>query len=90
MELQFNKDGNNYIAEFTASDDFNLHIEREDRGFLKVMQRTTASGAYDNIQGASFNYTDPVIDVDFTAAVYPQYIRVISFIKPTMAEVTFA
>jgi hypothetical protein len=39
MELSFVKEGGRYSAEFEATSDFNLHIEREDDGFLFVKQK---------------------------------------------------
>ena len=88
MELNFVKDGNQYVAEFMATADFNLHIERNERGFLIFNQRTTASGKYDRIKGTSFNDGDPVVDVDFVGSIYPKYIQVVSKVMPTMAVVT--
>ena len=51
-------------------------------------QRTTAEGKYDSIRDGSFNYGDPVVDIDFTGVIYPKYIQVISKVEPTYAEVT--
>lgn len=90
MTINFNKVGDKYVAEFEATGNFNLHIERNESGFLFVNQRTTSSGAYDSIKGASFNYGDPVVDIDFVGAIYPKYIQVVSKVMPTMAAVTFA
>lgn len=87
MELNFTKVGDKYVAEFKATADFNLHIERSESGFLFVNQRTTSSGAYDSIKGASFNYGDPVVDMDFVGTIYPKYIQVVSKVMPTMAVV---
>lgn len=41
MNIQFKKEGVLWIAEFEATSDFNLHLEREGTGSLRVMQRTT-------------------------------------------------
>lgn len=90
MELTFNQRGDSYVAEFEAAGDFNIHIEREDSGYLFINQRTTSSGAYDSVKGASFNYHDPVVDMDFTGLIYPKYIQVVSKVMPTNAVVTFA
>lgn len=91
MNLNFTKVGSKYVAEFEAESDFNLHIERNESGFLFVNQRTTASGKYDSIRGgASFNYGDPVVDVDFTSVVYPKWVQVVSKVEPIRAEVNFA
>lgn len=90
MELTFIKQGDKYVAEFEVTSDFNLHIERDvkEGGFLFVNQRTSKEGQYDSVGGASFNYGDPVVDIDFTGLVYPKYIQVISKVLPTKAEVT--
>lgn len=87
--LTFNQVGDKYVAEFEATTDFNLHIERNESGFLFVNQRITSSGAYDSIKGASFNYGDAVVDMDFTGAIYPKYIQVVSKVMPTLAVVTY-
>lgn len=52
-------------------------------------QRTTAEGKYDNIRGTSYNYGDPVIDMDFVGVIYPKYIQVVSKVMPEKAVVTF-
>jgi hypothetical protein len=88
MALKFTNVGENWVAEFSVTDDFNLHIEREESGYLIVNQRTTAEGKYDSIRDGSFNYGDPVVDIDFTGVIYPKYIQVISKVEPTYAEVT--
>jgi len=90
MELAFNQVGNSYVAEFEAQGDFNLHIEREESGFLMVNQRTTPEGKYDSIRGGNFNYGDNVVDVDFVGSIYPKYIQVVSKVQPSLAVVTFA
>lgn len=88
MALKFTNVGENWVAEFSVTDDFNLYIEREESGYLIVNQRTTAEGKYDSIRDGSFNYGDPVVDIDFTGVIYPKYIQVISKVEPTYAEVT--
>lgn len=90
MELTFIKQGDKYVAEFEVTSDFNLHIERDvkEGGFLFVNQRTSKEGQYDSVRGASFNYGDPVVDIDFTGMIYPKYIQVVSKVLPTMAVVT--
>lgn len=90
MELSFVKERTKYVATFDATSDFNLHIERSEKGFLYVYQRTTTSGEYDSVQGANFSSVDKVIDCDFTALVYPKSIKVESEVEPTRCEVTFA
>lgn len=46
MDLSFSKVGNEWVAEFEAPSDFNLHLERKDTGSLVVSQRGTSSGEY--------------------------------------------
>lgn len=88
MALKFTQVDEKWVAEFSVTDDFNLHIEREESGYLIVNQRTTAEGKYDSIRDGSFNYGDPVVDIYFTGVIYPKYIQVISKVEPTYAEVT--
>jgi hypothetical protein len=90
MVLEFTKTDAFYVAEFEAQSDFNVHIERNKSGALFFQQKTTASGNYDSVSQANFAYGDLVIDVDVTALVYPKYMRVVSEVEPTLAEVTFA
>lgn len=88
MELQFNQVGKRWEAEFLAEADFNLHIERPAAGSLVLSQRGSESGAYDTAH--AFSSYELVIDYDFTALVYPKFIKIVSEVKPTYAEVTFA
>ncbi len=90
MELSFVKSGSKYVCEIQVTSDFNLHIEREDSGFLYVQQRTTSEGEYDSINGADFAPSDSIIDVDFTALVYPKWIKIVSEKEPKIGVVTFA
>ena len=87
MELIFNKEGMKYVAEFEASGDFNLHIEREQSSYINIMQRGTSNGAYDLAKPFS---SDKVFDHDFGALVYPKWIKVVSGSEVVKAEVTFA
>lgn len=87
MDLTFNKDGGSFVAEFVATADFNLHIEKSG-GDIRIMQKTTENGKYDSIDGLYIPAGNPVIDYDFVGAVYPKYIKIVSEVEPTMAEVT--
>ena len=89
-ELSFVKEGSKYVCEFQTASDFNLHIEREDSGFLYVQQRTTSEGEYDSVSGADFAPSDSIIDIDFTAIVYPKWIKIICEKEPKVGVVTFA
>ena len=88
MELNFEKQGTKWVAEFKVTGDFNLHIEREEKGFLFVQQRTTDVGEYDSVNGANFSPTDSVIDITLWDLVYPKYIKVVSEAEVTMGIVT--
>lgn len=89
MELIFtNCQPGLWISEFEVTQDFNLHIERVDSGYLYIKQRSTPKGLFDNIKGASFDHADPVVDVDFVGTIYPKYIQIVSKVEPTYAEVT--
>lgn len=89
MELTFTKEGDKYIATFTASSDFNLHIEKSG-GRVVVFQTSVYNGKYDSISGATIAETDGVFDSDFTALVYPKHIKMVADVMPTKAVVTFA
>lgn len=89
MELNFVKENNVWVAEFEATADFNLHIEREEKGSIAVYQRTTPSGEYDSVyMGGYFNREHKTIDADFVGAIYPKYIKVVSQVEVTNAELT--
>lgn len=92
MDLIFTKQADRWVAEFIATDDFNLHIEGVVEGNVSVFQRGSESGNYAFVRGSvpypSLNTN--VYDYDFAAVVYPKYIRVSCATKPTMAVVTLA
>jgi hypothetical protein len=90
MELVFTETATgSWSAEFEATADFNLHIEGVAEGNVRVYQRGTPSGKYADVRSAtpypSFSY---VYDFDFTALVYPKYIKVICPNEPEVAVVT--
>lgn len=87
MEITFTKINNKYVSEFQVTSDFNLHLERSEGGTLNIEQRT-AQGQYVAVKDAKFPLRDKVIDCDFSALVYPKYIKIISDINPTLAVVT--
>lgn len=88
MKLNFTKDGGHYVCEFEATSDFNIHIERSVTGIIMIYQKTISDGEYDYATSLLMN--GKVIDVDIVALVYPKYIKIVSEIEPTLAEVTFA
>jgi hypothetical protein len=89
MELTFNKIGNKYVSEFEVTSDFNLHIERPEGGIINVYQRTSSEGEYAIIDGFDTDGKS-VLDIDFTALVYPKWIKIISEKEPKVGVVTFA
>lgn len=88
MELKFNSNGGAFIAEFVATSDFNLHIEKPS-GAIYVFVKSVENGKYDSAN-LHIPAGDSVIDYDFIASVYPKYIMVKSEVEPTLAVVTFA
>lgn len=89
MELTFNRDGGSFVAEFVATADFNLHIEKSG-GDIRIMQKTTENGKYDSIDGLYIPAGNSVIDYDFVASIWPKHIKIVSEVEPTLAVVTFA
>lgn len=88
MEITFEKVGNKYVAEFEATADFNIHIERAEQGTLEVYQRGIAEGEYDFAWSAGIG-ARKVIDYDFAALVYPKWIKVVSGSEVLSASVNF-
>lgn len=89
MDLTFNKEGKNFVAEFEATADFNLHIERNKGGDILLYVRTQGGG-YDIVDDFGVQRHQGVIDYDCTALVYPKWIKIVSEVEPTFAAVTFA
>lgn len=89
MEIKFNQVGNLWVAEFEVTSDFNLHIERDAEGKLDIYQKT-AGNQYEYIYDIGYLNNRMVYDSDFTALIYPKYIKIKSAVKPIVAIVTFA
>lgn len=79
-----------YEAEFEATADFNIHIERKAVGRFLVYQKSVADGQYDIVDTIGRLDHKDVIDLDMTALVYPKYIKIVSESEVTMGVVTFA
>ena len=77
MNLEFKKVGNRYEAEFEATGDFNLHIEREKKGNLAIFQKTSADDNYASASSYSDN-AEPIVNKDFSMLIYPKFIKVVS------------
>ena len=91
MKLNFSKQDGRWVAEFTATADFNLHIEGVNDGNVQVYQRGTSTGEYAFVRG-SVQYPNygKVYDMDFTAVVFPKYIKVSCATEPVEGVATFA
>lgn len=89
MKLDFNLNQNKWEAEFEATTDFNIHIERVSGGRFLVYQKSVANGDWAIVDGLGYKDHKAVIDLDFTALVYPKWIKVVSEVKVTMGVVTF-
>jgi hypothetical protein len=88
MEIKFTKNGEKFVSEFTATADFNLHLEGVVEGKVKVYQRSTAGGEYAYVRAATpYPSFSKVYDYDFSALVYPKYIKVVTDVEPEYAEV---
>ena len=89
MELTFTKDGDKYVTSFAVTSDFNIHIEKSG-GRVVLFQSSIENGEYDYGSGATIAETDGVFDSDFTALVYPKYIKIVADKHPTIQIVNFA
>lgn len=95
MELTFKQSSQlfgkeyGYESEFEATADFNIHIERVSGGRFLVYQKSVADGDWDIVDGLGHKDHKAVIDLDFTALVYPKWIKVVSEVEVTMGVVTF-
>lgn len=89
MELNFIKVFDRWVAEFTATEDFNIHIEGVKLGNLSIFQKGTENGGYAFVNGAvPTPSAGTVYDCDFSATIYPKYMKVSCATEPTYAVVT--
>ena len=88
MELNFEKKGSWWVAEFSATGNFNLHIERNEGGSCSLYQSSVEGANYDYVRSINKGVNDTVIDTAVIVPVPPMYIKVESKAKPTMAVVT--
>lgn len=88
MTIEFLKKEEGWVAEFEATADFNLHLEGVVEGNVNIYQRTTASGGYTLVRGATpYPSYGNVYDYDFASLVYPKFIKVVCPNEPSSAEV---
>ena len=86
MTLEFQKVGDLYVAEFQATSDFALHIEKG-KGSLVVSQKSVEVGEYDIVKGLYVHPCDRCVDVEFKRGIYPKWIKIASNILPSVAIV---
>lgn len=88
--MEFVKKNGMYEAEFEATADFNLHIERKAGGRFLIYQKSVSEGKYDIVDGVGYKDHKDVIDLDMTAIVYPKFIKVVSESEVTKGVITEA
>lgn len=88
MELQFKKVGKRWVAEFEATGNFNLNIERVEPSKIKIYQKGSEEGEYASSASWEINYAPSVVDNDFSALIYPKFIKVVSESEPIQGIVT--
>lgn len=88
MDVQVKEANGVYIAEFTATQDFNIHIEKSCAAPTYVYQRTTDSGEYASLDYYGNYLNNQVIDTDLRAIVYPKHVMIVSECKMTL-QVTY-
>lgn len=89
--IKFEKKGDVYVHEFTATSDYALHIERESEGRFSIMQRSSDSGEY--FQCAlppHIGNAGKVLDYTFSHGVYPMNVRLESETPVVMATINKA
>ena len=89
MELTFNQVGKQYIAEFTASADFNLHIEKHwGGGVVNISKCSVDEEGATYVQELKMGDYQSVLDKDFSEKVYPKHYRIVSNTQYLRAFVT--
>lgn len=88
--MEFVKKNGMYEAEFEATADFNLHIERAAGGRFLIYQKSVADGKYAIVDNIGYHDHKDVIDLDMTALVYPKFVKVVSESEVTIGVVTYA
>lgn len=88
--LTFSKQGEVYVSnEVTVNKDYNLHLEREGGGVLKIEQKTAGTQfAECKLPPELTMWAGQVIDYDIAHGVYPKTIRVTSATNVTSGTLT--
>ena len=79
-------DKQDWEAEFEATGDFNLHLERSKKGTITILQKTYKDGEY--AFSNEFPYYHNNFDFDFTGLIYPKMIKVVSDSEVLLGVVT--
>lgn len=88
MELTFNKVNNKYIATFTATSNFNIHIEQTG-GIVELYYTSVEDAKPKYLKALNNSKDEKVIDVDCEVLVFPKYVTLESSVLPTKAIVTY-
>lgn len=90
MNLNFIKSEDGWIAEFEVSADFNLHIEGVKIRDINVYQSSVNGSRYSIIGNATkgLSSLSEVYDMDFSAIVYPKFIKVVCATEPLVGIMT--
>ena len=75
-----------FEAEFEVTGDFNLHLERDNKGTVTILQKTYIDGEYALSNEFPYYYNN--FDYDFTGLIYPKMIKVISNNEVRLGVVT--
>jgi hypothetical protein len=86
MELEFQKINSMYVAEFKATSDFALHIEKEG-GSLSAFVSSVEGGKYDLINEFGKHTYGNCVDYDFISVIWPKWIKIKSNVLPSVATV---
>ena len=88
MNLEFTFIDNVWVATFTATDDFAIHIEKEGKAPVYFKQSCVEGATPDLIKSIKMDSAETVLDCAICYPVYPLYMTVMAYEKPTMAIVT--
>ena len=87
IELNFNLVAGMWQADFKASGDFCLHIERSYPGAIALLQKSIEDGRYANVEDSSVDRSDLIIDTEVQGFIAPKWLRIVMADQPTLAVV---
>lgn len=88
MELEFIKKGSNYEAEFEATSNFNLHVERTKSGRISLFQKASGEVNYASQSTYNDNNAPRIINTDVSSLVYPKFVKIVSNIPVEKCVIT--